>query len=68
MNARRKRWPRRLTAALLLSALFVAPVVILIRPLTRRGWLVGLAAGAAWLIMWYVPVSLETGVLKGEKR
>jgi hypothetical protein len=41
---------------------FVALVVILIRPLTRRGWLVGLAAGAAWLIIWYAPISIWIGV------
>ena len=42
---------------------FAALVLILIRPLTRRGWLVGLAAGAAWLITWYAPVSIWIGVL-----
>jgi hypothetical protein len=42
---------------------FVAFVLILIRPLTRRGWLVSLAAGAAWLITWYAPVSIWGAVL-----
>jgi len=42
---------------------FAALVLILIRPLTRRGWLVGLATGAAWLITWYAPVSIWIGVL-----
>lgn len=42
---------------------FVALILILIRPLTGRGWIVGLAAGATWLIIWYSPVSIWTGVL-----
>lgn len=42
---------------------FVAPVWIPIRPLTLPGLLVGLAAGAAWLIIWYAPVSIWIRVL-----
>ncbi|GAB6273506.1 MAG: hypothetical protein STSR0004_03690 [Peptococcaceae bacterium] len=42
---------------------FMASVLILIRSLTWRGWLVGLATGAAWLIIWYAPVSIWIGIL-----
>jgi len=38
-----------------------AIVLILLRPLTWRRWLAGLAAGAAWLITWYAPVSTRIG-------
>lgn len=40
-----------------------AVVLILLRPLTWRRWLVGLAAGVAMLITWYAPVSIWLGVL-----
>lgn len=35
-----------------------ATILIFIRPLSWRTWLAGLAAGATWLITWYVPISL----------
>lgn len=37
---------------------FGTVVFILIRPLTWRGGLAGLVAGAAWLITWYAPVTI----------
>jgi hypothetical protein len=40
-----------------------AIVLILVRPLTWRRWLAGLAAGVAWLIAWYAPVSTRMGAL-----
>lgn len=40
-----------------------AIVLILLRPLTWRRWLAGLATGAAWLITWYTPVSIRIGTL-----
>ncbi len=40
-----------------------ALVLILLRPLTWQRWLVGLGAGAAWLITWYAPVAIGIGVL-----
>ena len=40
-----------------------AVVLTLLRPLTWRRWLAGLAAGASWLITWYVPVSTQIGAL-----
>ncbi|HEX2923297.1 MAG TPA: hypothetical protein VHS28_04640 [Chloroflexota bacterium] len=40
---------------------FAALVLVLIRPLTRRGWLLGLTAGAAWLFTWYAPVPVGIG-------
>ncbi|MBC8161158.1 MAG: hypothetical protein H7Z42_08050 [Roseiflexaceae bacterium] len=43
---------------------FLAAVgLILLRPLTWRDWLVGLGAGAAWLITWYAPVSIGIGAV-----
>ncbi len=42
-----------------------ALVLILLRPLTWRRWLAGLAAGAAWLIIWYAPISTWLGVVLG---
>ena len=47
----------------LVSALVFVGVVILIflRPLSWRGWLAGLAAGLAWLITWYAPISIWIG-------
>lgn len=38
-------------------------VLILLRPLTWRRGLAGLAAGAAWLFTWYAPVSIWIGAL-----
>jgi len=40
-----------------------AVVLTLLRPLTWRRGLAGLAAGAAWLITWYAPVSIWIGAL-----
>ena len=40
-----------------------AIVLIILRPLTWRRWLAGLAAGAAWLITWYAPISTRIGAL-----
>ncbi len=44
----------------LASALIFLGAVILIflRPLSWRSWLAGLAAGVAWLITWYAPISI----------
>ena len=42
---------------------FVAVVLLLLRPLTRQRWLVGLASGAIWLITWYAPVPIWVGAL-----
>lgn len=52
--------------AIYLASAFIflgAVLLILLRPLTWRRWLVGLAAGAAWLITWYAPVSMWLGAL-----
>ncbi len=38
-------------------------VLVLVRPLTWRGWLAALASGAAWLIVWYAPLSIWIGML-----
>lgn len=38
-----------------------AIILILLRPLSWRGWLGGLAAGLAWLITWYAPISIWIG-------
>lgn len=47
----------------LASALIFLGTVILVflRPLSWRGWLTGLAAGLAWLITWYAPISIWMG-------
>jgi hypothetical protein len=47
----------------LLAALifFAAVILLFLRPLSWRTWLAGLAAGAAWLITWYAPVSIWIG-------
>ena len=52
-------------AIYLASALtFLGTIVsILIRPLTWRRWLTGLAAGVAWLITWYAPIPIWIGAL-----
>jgi hypothetical protein len=42
---------------------FAALVLILIRPLTWRGWLAGLAAGIIWLVVWYGPVPVWVGAM-----
>jgi len=42
--------------------IFLAAIgLILLRPLTWQGWLVGLGAGAVWLITWYAPVPIWVG-------
>ena len=53
-------------AIYLASALiFLGAIVwILVRPLNWCRWLAGLAAGAAWLITWYAPVSIRIGFLR----
>ena len=38
-----------------------AVIVIFLRPLSYRSWLAGLAAGLAWLITWYAPISIWIG-------
>ena len=43
-------------------AFVVAIGLLLRRPLTWRGWLCGLGAGVAWLIVWYAPIRLGSGV------
>lgn len=45
-----------------LVAFLVAILCVLRRPLTQRGWLVGLAAGMAWLAVWYAPLPLPLAV------
>lgn len=42
---------------------FAAVVILLLRPLTWRRWLAGLAAGAAWLITWYAPTPIWVGAV-----
>jgi hypothetical protein len=52
--------------AVYLGSVFIylgAVVLSLLRPLTWRRWLAGLAAGAGWLITWYAPVSTQIGAL-----
>jgi hypothetical protein len=49
-----------LGSALIFLAALISNVL---RPLTWRRWLVGLAAGAAWLITWYAPVSIWIGAM-----
>jgi hypothetical protein len=39
----------------------VAVILILLRPLTWRSWLAGLAVGLVWLITWYAPVPIWIG-------
>jgi hypothetical protein len=38
-------------------------VLQLLRPLNRRRFLAGLAAGANWLVIWYAPVPVWIGVI-----
>lgn len=40
-----------------------AVILTLLRPLTWRRWLAGLAAGSAWLITWYAPVAIWISAL-----
>ena len=48
-------------AAVLLFVISI--VLILIRPLTWHRWLAGLAAGAAWLLIWYSQAPIWIGFL-----
>jgi hypothetical protein len=41
----------------------VALILNLIRPLSGKGWLAGLVAGAGWLITWYAPIPFWAGAL-----
>jgi hypothetical protein len=51
---------------LLLFMIFLfAVVLLLLRPLTRKTWLAGLAAGGAWLITWYAPTPIWIGATLG---
>jgi hypothetical protein len=44
--------------------LFIAALVLfLLHPLNWGGWLVGLAAGIIWLVVWYAPVSIWAGAV-----
>lgn len=53
------RFAGYVTAALI----FIAALgLILIRPLSARRWLTGLAAGLAWLVIWYTAVPVWLGV------
>jgi hypothetical protein len=48
-------------AALLLW--LAALLLLLLRPLAWRGWLATLAAGLAWLVIWYAPIPSWLGAL-----
>lgn len=49
---------------LLALLIFVAALVLLLaRRLAWRGWLAGLASGAAWLLNWYAPLPTWIGAL-----
>jgi hypothetical protein len=59
-------WVADLEFAVYLVAILLflgAIILLLIRPLTWRGWLAGLAAGATWLVIWYAPISVWISVL-----
>ena len=44
--------------------LFLAALVlVLVRPLSWRGWLAGLAAGIIWLVVWYAPLPIWIGLV-----
>jgi hypothetical protein len=49
-----------LAAALLF---FAALVLVLLFPLTWRGWLASLAAGIIWLVVWYGPAPVWVGAV-----
>jgi hypothetical protein len=43
---------------------FVAALILLlVRPLDRGQWFIGLAAGLAWLTTWYAPIHLWLGIV-----
>jgi hypothetical protein len=51
---------------LLLFMIFVfTQFFLLLRPLTLKKWLVGLASGVAWLLTWYAPIPLWIGAVLG---
>jgi hypothetical protein len=51
---------------LVLFMIFLLAVVLLIlRPLTWKTWLAGLAAGGAWLLTWYAPIPIWIGATLG---
>ena len=41
---------------------FAAIWCVLRRPLTRRGWSAAVAAGVAWLVVWYAPIPIGLSV------
>jgi len=41
----------------------VALVLLIVRTFSRERWLAGLAAGIAWLITWYTPIPIWSGVV-----
>jgi hypothetical protein len=46
------------------ALVFLAALILnLLSPLTRCGWLLGLAAGAFWLVTWYAPLPVLIGAL-----
>jgi hypothetical protein len=52
------------TIYLIAALLFLAALVlVLLRPLTWRGWLAGLAAAIDWLVVWYAPVPVWVGAV-----
>ena len=59
-------WQANLEFAVYLASalLFLGAIVLLlIRPLTWRRWLAGLASGTAWLITWYAPMNVWMSLL-----
>jgi hypothetical protein len=51
---------------LLLFMIFIfAVVLLLLRPLTWKTWIAGLAAGGAWLLTWYAPIPIWIGATLG---
>lgn len=49
----------------LLMIFLLAVVLLLLRPLTWKTWIAGLAAGGAWLLTWYAPISIWIGAALG---
>ncbi|MGB6852767.1 MAG: hypothetical protein WBG49_09245, partial [Thermoanaerobaculia bacterium] len=50
---------------LLLMIFLFAVVLLLLRPLTWKLWVAGLAAGGAWLLTWYAPIPIWVGATLG---
>lgn len=46
-----------------LVSLLAAIAALLWRPLAAPTWLTALAAGCAWLLVWYAPIALSTAAL-----